>query len=74
MLPVSGRSVLETPQPPALALAIVAGQGPDVQCHPSIEPHLLHTGLHSPHKGLGLLPVQTLTRDPQSRALVVLGF
>ena len=64
---VSGRGVINEPQPPAFPLAIVAGQGPDVQCDPSIEPQLLHPWLHGPHQGLSLIPVQTLTRDPQPR-------
>ena len=69
LLPVSVCSISETLHLPAFPLAIVLYQVPDVQCHPCIQLHPLHTWLHGMHKGLGFLTAQTLTPDIQNSTL-----
>ena len=49
----------------AFPLATVIHQAPDVQCHLVMQRHFLHTWLHGPHQGLGLLTPQTLAADIQ---------
>jgi len=65
LLPISACSIFITIHLAAFPLATVLHQDPDVQCHLFIQVHLLHTRLHSPHQGPGLLNAKTLSADTQ---------
>ena len=58
-------SIIKTLHLPAFPPAAVLHQDDDVQFHLCMQPHLLHTRLHSLHQGLGLLPAQALAEDDQ---------